>query len=432
MTYLLEHGHADEVRELAGGSDWFCAKEWARWLADRGRPDEALEALAPYVATGWWTAVRRAAELLERWGRADEAVALLRPYAQDGNRSALEHFAVLIAGQGRAEEAYGLLRPHLGDPFLARALVEVAAGLDRDEELAALLADRIASPPPHCPHCDRPDCGGRRAPEPWNAVALLATVRERQGRIDEAVALLRPREITSVNGNDQLAELLLRHGRIAELREYAATESLGDAARRLAEFLEARGDVEGAAEAYRPHVADGSPNAAVRLAELLARHGRGDEGIALLRDLPGSRGNVDDWFVDVLCGLYAGQGRAEEALAYLDDRKARTGTDEWEFFRQRPGLLASCGRTEQAIEEVRAHPEGSAWYAAPDLARLLLGAGRPEEALAVLDPEEPNTREDRAELLMQLGRVGEAVALLQRRRPLQDFKPTEWSAAPPF
>ncbi|GAX57156.1 hypothetical protein [Streptomyces olivochromogenes] len=43
-------------------------------------------------------------------------------------------------------------------------------------------------------------------------------IRERQGRTDEAIALLRTRNGTSVNGRDQLADLLARHDRTGELR----------------------------------------------------------------------------------------------------------------------------------------------------------------------------------------------------------------------
>ncbi|MGI5183023.1 hypothetical protein ACQEVZ_42885 [Dactylosporangium sp. CA-152071] len=54
-----------------------------------------------------------------------------------------------------------------------------------------------------------------------------------------------------MNGRDALAELLARHDRVEELRAYAAAEYHGDAARRLAELLEERGDVEGAIAVYR-------------------------------------------------------------------------------------------------------------------------------------------------------------------------------------
>ncbi|MGW3460319.1 hypothetical protein ACWDE9_12255 [Streptomyces olivaceoviridis] len=49
-------------------AQWFCAREWARLLGEQGKQAEALEVLTPYLTTGWWQAIRAAAELLESWG----------------------------------------------------------------------------------------------------------------------------------------------------------------------------------------------------------------------------------------------------------------------------------------------------------------------------------------------------------------------------
>ncbi|MFE0464250.1 hypothetical protein ACFW1A_33850 [Kitasatospora sp. NPDC058965] len=49
------------------------------------------------------------------------------------------------------------------------------------------------------PACDDPNCPRLRL-EPCNAFDRLAVVRERRGRIDEAIFLLGRREATSVNG----------------------------------------------------------------------------------------------------------------------------------------------------------------------------------------------------------------------------------------
>lgn len=135
------------------------------------------------------------------------------------------------------------------------------------------------------------------------AIGLLATSRDRQGRIDDAIALLRTRDKTSLNNRDQLADLLARRDRIEELRAYAATEPFGIVARRLAELLEERGDVEGAIAVYRQagDTAFCPGNVAADLAQLLARHGRGDEAVEVMRarlrsrcratgDVPGQRG----------------------------------------------------------------------------------------------------------------------------------------------
>ena len=134
VSRLLEFGHAEKVESQAGRGEWFCVREWARLLGERGRQAEALEVLAPYVATGWWKAAETTAELLEEWERIEEAIALARPYAEAGDRPALRFFARLLARHGRGDEAFTLLRPHLGDWFLAEALVDVAEGAGRDED----------------------------------------------------------------------------------------------------------------------------------------------------------------------------------------------------------------------------------------------------------------------------------------------------------
>ncbi|WP_371573393.1 hypothetical protein [Streptomyces sp. NBC_01314] len=416
VSWLIDHGHLGEVEQQARGGDWFCAQGWVRFLVDRDRREEALDVLAPYLATGWWKAAHSVAELLEGLGRVDEAIAVFRSNMRADWQPAFKCFALLLARHGRGDEALDLLLPYLEHSSLADALVEVCAGLGRDEEVAALLAVRVEAG-----HQSAwPDFGGRNT-SPSNAIELLATVRERQGRVDEAIELLRTREVTSVNGRDQLADLLARRGRIEELREYAATEPLGDAVRCLAEYLEQRGDVAGAIDVYRTFAPDRSPNTVVMLARLLARHDRGDEAIDLLRSSPSVVDGADDWVADALCTLYADQGRAEDGLAYLDERMARCGAEEFEFFRLRTELLVACGRREQAIEEARARPESAGWYEAQNLADLLSDAGRPEQAVAILAPAAPANRNALAAHLMTGGRIDDAMALF--RQPPKHVEP---------
>ncbi|WP_327412264.1 hypothetical protein [Streptomyces sp. NBC_01233] len=426
---LLALGHADLVRAqaLAEDGDWFCAHAWARLLADRGRLEEALAVLAPYVGTGWWTAASEAARLLDAGGRGEEAIALVRPFARDGERFALRDLALLLARHGQGDEAYELLLPHVADWFLAEPLVEVGIGLGRGEEVAALLEARIASGT-SCARCGSRECGERYR-EPFHAVKLLASVRERQGRTDEAVALLRSYDSTPVDNRDPLAELLVRHGRIDELRAYAADEDWPRAVRHLAEFLEARGDVAGAVEVYREHAERYWWYAPALLAELLARHGRSAEAIEVVRAL----NSAEDCTVDLLCRLFAAEGRAEEGLAHLDALKARRGKEEWELFRLRGPLLAACGGLDEAVRESLAHPEGRSRYALEDLAHLLAGAGRPEEAVALLEEDRLEHQQALGPLLVELGRVEEAVALLRTPRPAVPLpEPVGYSDCPPF
>ncbi|MFD4370595.1 hypothetical protein [Streptomyces sp. NPDC058486] len=416
------------MERWAGRGEWFCAREWARLLGERGRQAEALEVLAPYLATGWWTATSATAELLESWVRADEAIALTRVRMEVGHPQALESYARLLARHGRGDEAFTLLRPHVDDRSLATALVDVAENAGRDEEAAALLAARI--PDEH--RCDAPWCC--RGLDPDTAVGLLATIRERQGRIDEAIALLRTRNHTSANGRDQLAELLARHDRTDELRAYALSEELGHATQRLAELLEERGDVEGAIAAYR-HARTSSVHQghmSVHLAHLLARHGRGDEAIETMRTLADASGGAEDWILHILSSLYLDQGRAEDGLAHLDALKERRGEEEWDLFWIRLPLLAACGQTEEALNRAQAHPEGGTSYAAPHIAELLAGAGRTEEAVAMLRRHAPANSHALAGYLIDLGRTEEAVAALRQTEPRPRHpSTTTWPEADP-
>ncbi|MFC8897737.1 tetratricopeptide repeat protein [Streptomyces cinereoruber] len=429
---LLALGHADVVRAqaVAEDGDWFCARAWARWLAGRGRSEEALEVLAPYVGTGWWTAAAEAARLLEEAGRGEEALGLVRPFARGGERLALRHLALSLARCGRGEEAHALLVPHVADWLLAEALVEAGAGLSRDEEIATLLEARIVAGRP-CVRCGSAECAGRD-PEPFNAVALLAAVRERQGRTDEAVEVLRTYGSLVVDNRDPLAELLIRHDRVDELRAHAAGEDREEAARHLAELLEARGDVEGAIEVYRRQAEYDSWHAPALLARLLARHGRGAEAVEVVRAM----NSAEDWIVDLLCELLAAEGRAGEGLAHLDALEARGAREPSELFRLRARLLAACGRLDEAVEEARASSGSGGPYAAEEMARLLADAGRPEEAVAFLDADRPEHRRTLGLLLVERGRAEEAVALLRAPRstmpPPLEPGPADHGDCPPF
>ncbi|MFE1347576.1 hypothetical protein [Streptomyces sp. NPDC058757] len=56
LSRLLERGHVAVVESEARRGERFCAVECARLPGARGRQTDARELLAPYVATGRWTA----------------------------------------------------------------------------------------------------------------------------------------------------------------------------------------------------------------------------------------------------------------------------------------------------------------------------------------------------------------------------------------
>ncbi len=427
VSRLLERGHVDVVELHAGRGEWFCALAWARSLGEQGRQADALEVLGPYLATGWWTAVAAAAALLEGWGRAEEAIELTRVRMEAGHPMALEFYARLLARHGRAEEAFTLLRRHIGDLPLG-TLVDVAGAAGRDEEAAALVAARTEHRCTDFPWC----CKGL---DRDTAFGYLATIRERQGRTDEAIALLRASSTSLLNNREQLAAFLARHGRLDELRAMAATDDSGSAVQHLARLLEEAGDVKGAIAAYRQagSAVAGNSHSAFELAQLLARHGRGSEAIDVMR-VQADIYNGHDWVLHTLAELCLDQGRPEEGLAHLDTlAAARGGEEEWDLYWIRLPLIAACDGVDEAVAQARSHPEDATRYAAPHIAELLAGAGRTEEAVAVLEQHSSSNCHDLAGYLIDLCRVEDAMAILLPPAP----RPPTWAGGrwhdePPF
>ncbi|MFF2628689.1 tetratricopeptide repeat protein [Kitasatospora griseola] len=435
VTRLLELGHQREAEFQAGRGEWLCAPEWARLPGDRRQHEQALDVLGPYLATGWWPTARARAELLEGWGRAQEAIELSRPYTQAGDRLVLDFFARLMARHGRAAETFALLRPGTEDRFLAQALVDVAKAAGQDEEAAALLETRIEAA---VPACDDPHCHRLRL-EPSNAFDLLATVRERQGHIDDAIALLRRREVTSVNGRDALADPLARHGRIEELRAYTDSEYHGHAAQSLAEVLEERGDEEGATAVYRtfaekPH---GMWRVGHLLSQLLVRHGaastRRSRRCAPWRTPRAARTTASLTRCAPCMPSTAVPRRLwptstpsrSGATARRNGTSSRYGCRSWPTAACSTKRSSRPGRTPKAAPGTRPGPS----HTCPPR------PAAPRRAVAVLEQHPGSNNTVLAHHLIDLGRINEAVPLLQVR-PSAAPVPAPWdgtySNEPPF
>jgi hypothetical protein len=105
----------------------------------------------------------------------------------------------------------------------------------------------------------------------------------KQGRIDGAITVLRPRaDAGEWQAADMLARLLLEHDRLKELTDRANGDY--QAASLLARQLLTQGRVDEAIALWRPLSAAGNESAGLRIAGLLADQGRTDEAIAILRE----------------------------------------------------------------------------------------------------------------------------------------------------
>lgn len=311
--------------------------------------------------------------------------------------------ARLLARQGRGDDGFVMLRPNADDPRFARVLVDVTEGLDRDDEVAAVLEaslsaviDYLADPAP------------------------LAAVYERQGRVGAAESLLRSTRTGVVNDSKALVDLLFRQGRHDDVRAHISGAGGWHAAHRFARHLELRGDVDGAADVLRPFAGPVSWAALrprVVLAQMLRRHGRAEEWLDLLRPLPGllvPDGDDTATVIEELGTLLIEQGRPDEALAVVDDLARRHGGMSEELFEQRVMLLAHAGRVDQAIAETRARSDTGepntpdvAWHLASGLEK----AGRYAEATGVIREAGDAWWDERAvaRLLILQGEVREAV-----------------------
>ncbi|MFF3418457.1 hypothetical protein ACFYW9_27690 [Streptomyces sp. NPDC002698] len=251
--FLLEQGHLGVLVAAAREGEWFCAKVAVGELLRRGEPEAAWEAISPYADTGWWDAVEGAAGVLEALGRAAEAIALVRAQVDGGNWVARPVLAGLLARNGRVDEAIELLRPDLDEVFLLRALVETTEGHGRDAEVAALLRPLVEN---------ETCCGNREALIQLSRVlerqgcADEAAVLLRS-RIDADF-----KHVVHVGVVKELGELLVRQDRLAELRAFVAEPQGEHALSVLATRLDELGRVDEAVALLRPRAADGRHRAA--------------------------------------------------------------------------------------------------------------------------------------------------------------------------
>ncbi|MEV0136575.1 hypothetical protein AB0H83_50145 [Dactylosporangium sp. NPDC050688] len=418
VRLLAEHGHLDLLRREAEDGDYECAEALARLLRARGEPPAAaLMLLRPFVGTDWAArVVDDYAGYLAESGDVDAAMVMLRPYADEGQLEAVERLGTLLIRQGRADDVLAMLRQGLDDyMYPVDVPVELTRGLGRDDEVIELLRARIDA--------------GRLGLE-----SLLASVLERDGRLEEAIAAVSDslREGSyDVADAEHLADLLARHDPAA-LAQYAAGDDRNGrryGAHRLARWHEEQGRIDDAvavlapraARVRRMHEQHGLPHYAAAaelgrvvrqdepflLADLLARHGRVDEAVTVLRTAAVAKPSL----LRPLCVLLIEHDRLDEARAAVAEVVAEVWPDPVKVRLEWIEALVECGRYEQAIAELRTDPEVGSGYARERLAALLTDHGPPDEAIAMLSPAaEGWQRMLLAKALIRAGRVEEAIA----------------------
>ncbi|MFE4832635.1 hypothetical protein [Streptomyces sp. NPDC056672] len=199
---LLLQGRVEDVRTMAGDSRSRYARTLVTGiLAEQGR----IEELRALDADGFVVS-----HALVGLGRVDEAIAVMQECVDANEQHAYDFLIKLLVEQGRADQALTVLESRSHNPYdvVSTASVDVARLLDeqgRPEDAIRVLQ--------------------ARGPADEQLAALLAA----QGRIDEAVRVLdramtdhdRRFAIDTLAGSQ--ADLLIKHGRIDELRTRADT-----------------------------------------------------------------------------------------------------------------------------------------------------------------------------------------------------------------
>lgn len=202
---LVRHDRLDQLQEvIARPGGEHAAEHLAKFLVERGRIEDAVDTLRPFIASGDPNRAWQAAQILERGGRVDEAIDVLRPFPTSMTGDIdwiVNRLAELLVMQGRPDEALSIIdsltAPKQGPWFeIARIRFWVLAHSGRvDVAIAELRAHHEA--------------------DTWYGEQELATLLTDAGRLDDAVALLQASSHARQH-RIQLPQLLIRQGRITE------------------------------------------------------------------------------------------------------------------------------------------------------------------------------------------------------------------------
>jgi tetratricopeptide (TPR) repeat protein len=226
-----------QLRQRADRGDPIAAARLADMLVARDEVAEALTVLRPHDDRNDPAIAERLAVCLARQGRLDE----LQSRAQLGDEPATYQLALTLAERGDVLQALTLLRRRADDSDMTatsqQQLAEVLARYGPVEELrqradgpdgwyfAERFADLLAERGDEAQLRRRSDAGD------WHAGPRLADLLEKDGRIDESIAVLRQHADVDYRAAGHLTDLLARHHRVDELDAEVAAGTYGAAER---------------------------------------------------------------------------------------------------------------------------------------------------------------------------------------------------------
>ncbi len=262
--YLIQHASRERRYERVPASTWDALLSHIRDPADAVRLGDSarnrllyLYAIPLYrhaadVGGGWvdW----KLAGLLAQRGDLDE----LRARADAGNKAAASRLADLLAERGDLDELRA--RADVGD-------------LDAAWVLADLLAERGDL------HGAKQILRAQAGADDPNITQRLADRLTELGDLDGAEQILRAQADA---GDPNVTQRVAERGDLDDLRAQADAGD-GYAARRLADLLAERGDLDGAEQILRAQADAGNEAAASGLARVLIKQGRGEDAERLRR-----------------------------------------------------------------------------------------------------------------------------------------------------
>lgn len=198
---LARHSRDDELQALINGyGREFAAFRLARHLELSGDVEGAVALLAPMAAEGERNPSTYLADVLLRAQRGDEAIDILTRALPNDPECLLWRWREIMVDHGRAEEALAVVDrlasgPHGHTEFLYEARVCLLALSGRGEQALQEVA--------------------ARAPDEWNAAEEVSNALATAGRLDLAVEVLEP-GFRDGEHQEPMALLMSRQGRIDE------------------------------------------------------------------------------------------------------------------------------------------------------------------------------------------------------------------------